>query len=516
MRPNEAAQKQSRGPKKRFYCQTCMIDLNSEDTMTSHLNGVKHMKKQLAMEARQTQNGQPFTNKHAIVPVANPEAKKKVPIRLQDKIKESSIPMVGLDYIKEFIAVSDSEMEPHYECSICDKQGQANGIFSHLMGQRHRYEFVARLYAGDPSTAMLSQTELLDMARKHDENKPGFADKIRTRFSDEEYPWPAGKEPWSVLRGGLGIAPDGARNNYAKNQARPGSPFSTKNELERKPLPRDASPFPASTEKEMESKPLAGGSEEERSAGPRPFLPPADSVKPPQNLMDSEKMLELGQHLILQAADFSGLKHTDRGVLQSCFAALKMKFRGRKRARSRSPTRLSMFPPTRKNRTRSPSSSGSTRSGASSHREEKSFDQMSPPSSLKREIGTWEEEATRSTGTRSPSSTASSRSETSMGGGSYRESSRSRPRSPQDQRRYGVESRSRNGSLQEERRYKGNPKLGYTGGSSDRNRGSRQERRYEGNLKLGHTRPQDKNRSARGSSREREDSLTERRYGEGS
>merc|ERR1719186_2090291 len=331
-----------------------MIALNSEDTMASHLKGVKHMKKQLAMEAKQRQNGQPITP--TIVPVANPETKKKGPIRLQDKIKESSIPMVGLDYIKEFIAVSDSEMEPHYECSICDKQGQANGIFSHLMGQRHRYEFVARLYAGDPSTAMLSQTELLDMARKHDENKPGFADKIRTRFSDEEYPWPAGKEPWSVLRGGLGIAPDRARNNYGKNQARPGSsytrsPFSTKNELERKPLFRDASPFSASTEKEVARKPVAGGSEEEKSAGPKPFLPPSDSIKPPQNLLDSEKMLELGQHLILQAADFSGLKHMDRGVLQSCFAALNMKFRGRKRTRSRSPTRLSLSPSTRKNRT---------------------------------------------------------------------------------------------------------------------------------------------------------------------
>ena len=37
MRPNESTQKQSRGAKKRFYCQTCMIDLNSEDTMASHL-----------------------------------------------------------------------------------------------------------------------------------------------------------------------------------------------------------------------------------------------------------------------------------------------------------------------------------------------------------------------------------------------------------------------------------------------------------------------------------------------
>ena len=111
-----------------------------------------------------------------------------------------------------------------------------------------------------------------------------------------------------------------------------------------------------------------------------------------------------------------------------------------------------------------------------------------------------------------------------MGVGSFRESSRSRPTSPRDQRRYGVESRSRDGSLPEESRYDGNPRLGYTGGSSDRDRGSRDERRYEGNLKLGYTggsrRSQDKSRyegNARGSSRDRRDSLSEeRRYGEGS
>ena len=33
----------------------------------------------------------------------------------------------------------------------------------------------------------------------------GFTDRIKTRYSDEEYPWPSGKEPWSVLRGGTGI-----------------------------------------------------------------------------------------------------------------------------------------------------------------------------------------------------------------------------------------------------------------------------------------------------------------------
>ena len=148
--------RQTRGHKKTYYCSTCMIELNSEDTMVSHMKGVKHMKKQLAMDERNRNLGQPV--KQAIVPIKNPEpTKKKVPIKLCDKIKESSNPVVGLDYIKEFVAVSDSEMEPHYECSICDSQGQANGMFSHLMGQKHRQEFVTRLYGIGHTTVKLSQ-----------------------------------------------------------------------------------------------------------------------------------------------------------------------------------------------------------------------------------------------------------------------------------------------------------------------------------------------------------------------
>ena len=37
--------------------------------------------------------------------------------------------------MKQFIPVSNSEMEPHYECELCESQGQANCIFSHLLGQ---------------------------------------------------------------------------------------------------------------------------------------------------------------------------------------------------------------------------------------------------------------------------------------------------------------------------------------------------------------------------------------------
>jgi hypothetical protein len=41
--------KQKKGDKKTFYCQICLIELNSLDTMTSHKKGVKHMKKELTL-----------------------------------------------------------------------------------------------------------------------------------------------------------------------------------------------------------------------------------------------------------------------------------------------------------------------------------------------------------------------------------------------------------------------------------------------------------------------------------
>ena len=37
--------------------------------------------------------------------------------------------------------------------------------------------------------------------------------RISTTYSDEMYPWTAGKAPWSVEQGGTGVTPTGARNN---------------------------------------------------------------------------------------------------------------------------------------------------------------------------------------------------------------------------------------------------------------------------------------------------------------
>merc|ERR1711915_667519 len=57
-----------------------------------------------------------------------------------------------------------------------------------------------------------SQQDLLRLARDNAENDR--LSKIKTIRSDNQYPWPTGKAPWSKEKGGTGVPPDEARENY--------------------------------------------------------------------------------------------------------------------------------------------------------------------------------------------------------------------------------------------------------------------------------------------------------------
>ena len=84
--PDPAApNKQKKGEKKTFYCKICLIELNSQDTMTSHVKGVKHMKKELALAEDKKQkymNGEISRHEveeqvQSVVPIPNPPATKQ-------------------------------------------------------------------------------------------------------------------------------------------------------------------------------------------------------------------------------------------------------------------------------------------------------------------------------------------------------------------------------------------------------------------------------------------------------
>ena len=88
--------------KQTYYCDLCKLELNSEDTMKTHAAGAPHMKRMVAV--MKDGNVMDF-----IKPIANPlPTRKKQPIRIQQKILESVHKIVGLSYVKECIPCSDS------------------------------------------------------------------------------------------------------------------------------------------------------------------------------------------------------------------------------------------------------------------------------------------------------------------------------------------------------------------------------------------------------------------------
>jgi len=262
------------------------------------------MKKQMALENERDEKVRRgmMTEEEAsmstptVRPIPNPEStKKKIPIRLHEKIRETRDPVVGLRFITEFIPASDAEMEPHYECGLCGSQGQSNGMFSHLMGHKHRQMFVDKMSSNHQYNHGSSQADLLRAARRMSENTEKLSDLIKTIRSDEDYPWPPSKAPWAVEQGGTGIPPTGARENF-------GNKF--------KPTPTATPSSPREAEASREVK-----------------LPGLSSLRTPSNNEEAQKMIEVGRRLVSMAMGFSGsgLGERDAGVIQAAMDSVLMK-----------------------------------------------------------------------------------------------------------------------------------------------------------------------------------------------
>ena len=267
--------------KQTSYCDLCKLELNSEDTMKMHAAGAPHMKRMLAV--MKDGNAMDFINPIKAIPNPLP-TRKKQPIRIQQKILESVHKIVGLSYVKECIPCSDSEMEPWYECHLCGKQGQANCMFQHLIGREHRQNFVNILTNNDPDKIELSQAELLKYAAAHDENvEAEVHSRIETTHSDILYPWPPGKAPWLEENGGSGIIPDGAKANFGKTKI----PAKMEDEVAKKSDNNNVLVFPN----------------------------PA-SIQPPNSAMEAAQMVALGRQLLATGMQSLGMRREDRNLVE--------------------------------------------------------------------------------------------------------------------------------------------------------------------------------------------------------
>lgn len=88
-------------------------------------------------------------------------------------------------------------------------------MLNHVLGRGHREKYLMKKFDINPANPP-KESWLRNMAEKSPENDN--PDLIDTIYSDEMYPWPSGKAPWSLEQGGTGHPPTYGRSGqiYAR------------------------------------------------------------------------------------------------------------------------------------------------------------------------------------------------------------------------------------------------------------------------------------------------------------
>ena len=170
---------------------------------------------------------------------------------------------------------------------------------------------VDEFHNNDPDKISLTQARLLQFAQENNENADRISEGITTRYSDDDYPWPAGMAPWLIERGGSGIIPDGARSNFGKNTPKPSQ---NRNFLGEDKKPRivasssicGISPIPSSSQASIKD------------------IQPQD-IRTPRSKDEALKMIETGRDLLLKAMDFNKAKMEERHLVSFATNLIKTK-----------------------------------------------------------------------------------------------------------------------------------------------------------------------------------------------
>lgn len=198
---------------KEFFCETCHVQMTTEQAMEAHLSGTQHLKTALnkeLFEKGKVKSGGPID----YIKFEDHERKyepKKKPKRLGEKLVDVKQAYAGLKYIQEIMSVTKADKDPHYICQLCNCVGDAEIMFNHLLGRDHQETFIKTL-----STLDVNLVNLQEETEKVKDN--GKLELLVTIYSDELMPWPEGMAPWSVEQGGIGVPPTSVERRRRKQK----------------------------------------------------------------------------------------------------------------------------------------------------------------------------------------------------------------------------------------------------------------------------------------------------------
>ena len=192
----------------RYYCNVCMVHLTSEDAYYAHQEGILHRKTVLNSRQKLTKFGTDKRNPMDYLKLEEDDyeinvlEKENTVVhkRLIERLAETRKGFVGLEMVREINPCSIRDMEPYYDCKLCNYfKGYAPAMLSHVLSPAHSELYLRYKGLWDD----IATVEDLVENNKENEN----LHTIQIVHSDELYPWPPGKAPWCNERGGTGILP---------------------------------------------------------------------------------------------------------------------------------------------------------------------------------------------------------------------------------------------------------------------------------------------------------------------
>lgn len=115
-----------------FYCHICKIACASAVNLQSHFLGARHKKAEEALKDNKEEDGEDEGEE------AEPPKPKE---SLEDQLNacQDAEPALGLEYIYEFQGHGYSR----YECKLCNCFLGRNQMFMHIVGSRHRVQYLS-------------------------------------------------------------------------------------------------------------------------------------------------------------------------------------------------------------------------------------------------------------------------------------------------------------------------------------------------------------------------------------
>ncbi|XP_043545957.1 uncharacterized protein LOC122549862 isoform X3 [Chiloscyllium plagiosum] len=170
-----------------FYCKICDVRCTSEMNLKMHFLGLKHKKNEGSFKNVPGTKGQ---FKNAGAKTFN-TVKKRVPTidsphaygssLLEQHIRDVGIndPLIGLKYVIEYQTAQSPD--PTFFCGLCNCRGGFSSFMSHLLGYKHRLNYMGRAYpdALQLDGVKLKQSELNALVKE----KAEFIEKIDGRGS---------------------------------------------------------------------------------------------------------------------------------------------------------------------------------------------------------------------------------------------------------------------------------------------------------------------------------------------